>query len=131
MRKLLLLAAVAALSVACHNRSEDETGAAPDGADATVTATDSASIPTDSTMGQRPAATDTSAVSQDTTSMGTPAPVEGDSAMIHHQTPDSSAAGAMTDSTKMNHDGMAHDSTAVQGDSAMTGHAVPDTSASQ
>ena len=30
MRKLLMLAAVAALSAACHNRSEEEVGAAPD-----------------------------------------------------------------------------------------------------
>jgi hypothetical protein len=131
MQKLLILAAVAALSVACHNRSEDETGAAPDQGDATVTATDSASVPTDSTMGQRPSATDTTAVSQDTTSVSSPAPVEGDSALIHHQTPDSNSAGAMTDSTGMGHEGMNHDSTAVQGDSAMTNSSVPDTTASQ
>src|SRR4051794_30701107 len=30
MRNLLMLAAVAALAAACHNRSEDEVGAAPD-----------------------------------------------------------------------------------------------------
>lgn len=30
MRKLLFLAAAAALSVACHNRSDEEVGAAPD-----------------------------------------------------------------------------------------------------
>jgi hypothetical protein len=30
MRKLLMLAAVAALSAACHSRAEDEVGAAPD-----------------------------------------------------------------------------------------------------
>ena len=29
MRKLLILAAVAAVSAACHNRNEDQTGAAP------------------------------------------------------------------------------------------------------
>ena len=97
MRKLLILAAIAALSTACHNRSEDDTGAAPEGTDTTFTATDSASIRTDSTMGQVPA--DTNTVGQDTTSMGTPTPVEGDSAMIHHQTPDSSGMGAMGDST--------------------------------
>ena len=113
-----------ALSAACHNRSEDDTGAAPD---ATVTAADSASISTDSAMGQRPAATDTSAVGQDdTTSVGMPTPVEGDSALIHHQTPDSSGMGAMGDSTGMGHD-MGHDSTTVQGDSAMINSTVPDT----
>jgi hypothetical protein len=37
MRKLLMLAAVAALSVACHNRPEEEVGAAPDQAEADTT----------------------------------------------------------------------------------------------
>jgi hypothetical protein len=131
MRKLLILAAMAAVSTACHNRSEDETGAAPNRGDSTVTAADTASVSTDSTMGQRRAPADTGMVSQDTSSYGTPAPVEGDSAMIHHQTPDSSGTGAMTDSTGMNHEGMGHDSTAVQGDSAMTNSTVPDTTARQ
>src|SRR5215216_1011629 len=36
MRKLLILAAVAAVSAACHNRSEDEVGAAPDRGDTTA-----------------------------------------------------------------------------------------------
>ena len=131
MRKLLLLAAVAAMSTACANRSEEDTGAAPDRGDATVTATDTASVPTDSTMGQRPGATDTSMVRQDdTTSMGAPKPTQGDSALTNQATPDSST-GAMTDSTGMNHDGMSHDSTAVQGDSAMTNSSVPDTTARQ
>ncbi len=129
MRKLLILAAMAAVSTACHNRSEDETGAAPERTGTSVTATDSASVPTDSTMGQRPGATDTSAVRQDTTSMGAPAPTQGDSALTNQATPDS-GMGAMSDSTGMGH-GMGHDSTAVQGDSAMTNHAVPDTTARQ
>lgn len=127
MRKLLFFAAAAALSVACHNRSEDETGAAPDGGDATVTATDSASVPTDSTMGQRPSVTDTSMVRQDdTTSMGAPVPTQGDSALTNQATPDSSNMGAMSDSTHMG-----HDSTKVEGDSAMTNSSVPDTTARQ
>ncbi len=92
MRKLLILAAVAVVSAACANRSEDETSATPDRGDATVTATDTASVPTDSTMGQRPGATDTSAVRQDdTTSMGAPTPTEGDSALINHIVPDTTA----------------------------------------
>ncbi len=37
MRKLLMLAAVAALSAACHNRPEDEVGAAPEQAEADTT----------------------------------------------------------------------------------------------
>ena len=36
MRKLLIVAAVTTLSVACHNRSEDEVGAAPDQGDTTA-----------------------------------------------------------------------------------------------
>ena len=110
MRKLLILAAVVGVSAACHNRSEDETGAAPERGDATVTATDTASVPTDSTLGQRPGATDTSAVRQaDTTSMGAPLPIEGDSALTNQAVPDS-GMGAMHDSTSM---GAMHDSTGM------------------
>src|ERR687889_1516331 len=36
MRNLLILAAAAAISGACHNRSEDEVGAAPDQGDTTA-----------------------------------------------------------------------------------------------
>ena len=57
MRKLLILAAIAALSTACHNRSEDDTGAAPEGTDTTFTPRTARSIRTDSTMGQVPADT--------------------------------------------------------------------------
>ena len=73
MRYLLTLAAAASLA-ACHNRSEDEVGAAPDRGDTTaVTATDTTAVPTDSTMGQRPGATDTSFVQQDSTAASTSA----------------------------------------------------------
>ena len=69
MRYLLMLAAAATLA-ACHNRGEDETGAAPDRGDTTaVTATDTTAVPTDSTMGQAPA--DTSFVPQDSTAAPT------------------------------------------------------------
>ena len=45
MRKLLILAAVAAVSAACHNRSEDEVGAAPDQGDTTaVTQVDTTAV---------------------------------------------------------------------------------------
>ena len=72
MRKMFFLVAAAALSAACHNRSEDETGAAPNRGDTTaVTATDTTAVPTDSTMGQRPGATDTSFVQQDSTAAPT------------------------------------------------------------
>src|SRR5688572_32954707 len=86
MKYLLMLAAAASLA-ACHQRSEDEVGAAPDQGDTTtVTATDTATVTatdttaviddttavitdttavTDTTMGQTP--TDTGFVQQDTT----------------------------------------------------------------
>ncbi|HET6778868.1 MAG TPA: hypothetical protein VFH26_08255 [Gemmatimonadales bacterium] len=67
MRHLLILAAAAFLAVGCA-RNQDESGAAPEQADPAVTATDtSTTMETDSTMGQRPAETDTSFVQQDTT----------------------------------------------------------------
>ena len=39
MKKMLILAAVAALSAACHNRSQDEVGAAPNRGDTTTAVT--------------------------------------------------------------------------------------------
>src|ERR671914_691458 len=65
MRHLLILAAAAFIAAGCA-RNQDETGAAPE-QDPTVTATDTATAtPTDSTMGQQPAPTDTSFVQTDT-----------------------------------------------------------------
>lgn len=66
MRNLLILAAAASLALGCHSRTEDEVGAAPDRGDTTtVTATDTMTAETDTTMGQMPA--DTSFVVEDTT----------------------------------------------------------------
>ena len=76
MRHLLVLAAAAFLAVGCAGNQEDETGAAPDRGDATVTATDSASVQ-DSTTAAMPA--DTSAVTTDTTSVSGEATVGADS----------------------------------------------------
>jgi hypothetical protein len=68
MKYFLMLAAAASLA-ACHNRSEDEVGAAPDQGDTTAVVADtSMGVPTDSTMGQVP--TDSSYV-QDTTTTTT------------------------------------------------------------
>jgi len=68
MRHLLILAAAAFLAVGCHQRTEDEAGAAPDQGDPSVTATDtSATVETDTTMGQLPSDADTSFVAPDTT----------------------------------------------------------------
>jgi hypothetical protein len=71
MKYILMLAAAASLACA-GNKTEDEVGAAPDRGDTTaVTATDTTAVPTDSTMGQRPGATDTSFVQQDSTAAST------------------------------------------------------------
>jgi hypothetical protein len=108
MRYFLMLAAAASLA-ACHNRSEDETGAAPQ-RDTTAVAADTAqATPSDTTMGQTPSPTDTTAVPQDTTAVpSTPTdttaapstPTDTTSA-----TPgDTSSAGGWSDSTNMGHD---------------------------
>jgi len=71
MKYLLMLAAAASLACA-GNKTEDEVGAAPDRGDTTaVTATDTTAVPTDTTMGQTPSATDTSFVQQDSTAAPT------------------------------------------------------------
>jgi hypothetical protein len=113
MRYLMMLAAAASLA-ACHNRSQDEVGAAPQKGDTTAvtsTARDtSAAVPTDSTMGQRPGATDTSMVrASDSTS----ARVTADSAYAPSSgNAPSDTAAARTDSTSAG----AWDSTAVKTD---------------
>jgi hypothetical protein len=100
MRYPLILAAAAFLAVGCHNRSEDETGAAPDRGDAAVTATDTAAVKTDSTMGAVPeaAVTDSAAVS-DTTSAAAEAPLAPDSAAAQAVAQPSDSTGIPGDST--------------------------------
>jgi len=73
MRYLMILAAAAFLAVGCHQRTEDEAGAAPDQGDAAVTATDTASVQTDSTTAAVPEAMPT-----DTTVAAPEAPVAPD-----------------------------------------------------
>jgi hypothetical protein len=91
MRHLLTLAAAAFLAVGCA-RNQDETGAAPDQGDTKVTATDtSAAVQTDSTMGQRPSATDTSFVQQDTTAADATMSTDSVGAQGEVQAGDSSA----------------------------------------
>ncbi len=95
MRHLLILAAAAFLAVGCHNRNEDETGAAPERPDATVTATDTTAVQTDSTMGAvpEPTVTDSTAVTTDTATVSGEATVGADSvgAQGEVQTTDSTA----------------------------------------
>ena len=80
MRHLLVLAAAAFLAVGCAGRTEEETGAAPDQGDATVTATDTTTVQADTTMGAVPEPTVTdSAVTTDTTTVSGETTVVGDS----------------------------------------------------
>jgi hypothetical protein len=107
MRYFLMLAAAASLA-ACHNRSGDEVGAAPDQGktDTTAVAQDSTrGTPTDSTMGQRPGATDTTAVSQDTSSMSTPTPNDSTTSTGNQPSDTTSqSTGGYSDSTSMGND---------------------------
>lgn len=130
MRKLLFLVAAAAITAACHNRSEEEVGAAPDEGrtdttgvthaidstrtgppgvggrpgDATVTA-DSVGIDSATTQG----ATDTTSMGQDTSMTSTPQDTLGPA-----------DAGVTGDTTSMQADttGMGHDTTGM-------GHDMP------
>jgi len=98
MRHLLTLAAAAFLAVGCAGNQQDETGAAPDqGADPSVTATDTTmTTPTDSTMGQVPA--DTGFVEQDTTAADATMSTDSVGAQGEVQT-DTTSTGTWTDST--------------------------------
>jgi hypothetical protein len=127
MRHLLTLAAVAFLAVGCA-RNQDETGAAPEQADPAVTATDTTTVTTDSTMGQRPAETDTSFVQQDTTaadatmstdSVGAQGEVQTDTTSMTGDTTtgawtDTTAAGTTTDTTAAGTSDTTADTTAAQ-----------------
>ena len=100
MRHLMILAAAAFLAVGCHQRTEDETGAAPDQGDAAVTATDTASVQTDSTTAAVPEAMPT-----DTTVAAPEAPMAPDSVAAEAEVQpsdvpaDSAAAEAPADTT--------------------------------
>jgi hypothetical protein len=104
MRYFLMLAAAASLA-ACHNRSEDEVGAAPE-RDTTAVAADTAqATPTDTTMGQTPSPTDTTAVPQDTTAVpSTPTDTTAVPSTPTDTTSQTPSAGGVSDSTSMGHD---------------------------
>jgi hypothetical protein len=98
MRHILILAAAASLAMACHNRSEDEVGAAPDRGDTTAVAADTTqAAATDTTMGQAPAASDSSYVAQDSSAAAPTTGVDSVGAQGQVQTGDST--GAWTDTT--------------------------------
>ena len=114
MRYLLMLAAAASLA-ACHNRSGEETGAAPV-KDSTAVAADTTGVtPTDSTMGQRPGPADTTAaVRQDTSSTTTPAVDSTNAPTSTGNAPSDTTAQTSTDTSKAgwsDSTSMGHDST--------------------
>jgi hypothetical protein len=152
MNKALILAAMAAVSLACHNRAEDEVGAAPDQGDTTAVthAIDSTRTgppgvggrPGDATITPDSAGVDSALTNQE--NPGTPGQANTDTTGTWSSTPQDTlgprnpnqpaygdSTGANTgvqDTTSMQGDSMQHgDSTMMHGDSAMTEHEVPDT----
>ena len=128
MSKVLILAAVAAFSLACHQRTEDEVGAAPEQTDSTAvthvidsTRTGPPGVggrPGDATVTPDSVGVDRALTNQE--DAGTP--VTTDSAGAWTSTPQDTLGRA---------DAGVHDTTMMHGDSAMTEHAVPDTTAAQ
>ena len=117
MSKLLILAAMAAVSLACHNRAEDEVGAAPEQTDTTaVTHVIDSTRTGPPGVGGRPG-----------NATVTPDSVGVDSAVTDQYGTDTTATDTTWTSTPQD----MHDSTMVHGDSAMTGHPAPDTTYSR
>jgi hypothetical protein len=120
MKKMLYMLAAAATLAACHNRSEDEMGAAPDRGDTTAVRTDSTTGGFDTTSHAQPS----------DTSMTPANPTPTDTTSAAPTTPTtptdttSSAAPAPTtpDTTSMPSDsGMSADSSGTSGYSPSTG----------
>jgi len=131
MSKMIILAAVAAVSLACANRSEEEVGAAPDQGDTTAvthvidsTRTGPPGVggrPGNATVTADSVGADSALTNQE--NAGTPGDMDTTSTWT--STPQDTLGPQDTgvqDTTMMN-----QDSTMMHGDSAMTGHAVPDT----
>jgi len=131
MTKMIILAAVAAVSLACANRSEEEVGAAPDQGDTTAvthvidsTRTGPPGVggrPGNATVTADSVGADSALTNQE--NAGTPGDMDTTSTWT--STPQDTLGPQDTGvqyTTMMN-----QDSTMMHGDSAMTGHAVPDT----
>ena len=157
MSKVLILAAMAAVSLACHSRSEDEVGAAPDQGDTTAvthvidsTRTGPPGVggrPGNATVTPDSVGVDSALTNQE--NPGTPGQTNTDTTGAWSSTPqdtlgprnpnqpaygDTTGANTgMQDTTSMQpDDSMQHgDSTTMHGDSALTEHPVPDTTTSQ
>jgi hypothetical protein len=147
---------MAAVSLACHNRAEDEVGAAPDQGDTTAVthAIDSTRTgppgvggrPGNATVTPDSVGADSALTNQE--NPGTPGQTNTDTTGAWSSTPqdtlgprnpnqpaygDTTGANAGgQDSTTMQGDTMQHgDSTMMHGDSALTEHEVPDTTTAQ
>ena len=139
MRKLLFLVAAAALSAACHNRSDEEVGAAPDQGQTDTTgvthAIDSTRTgppgmqgrPGNATVTADSVGVDSAAVQgadttmgQDTSMTSTPQDTLGPRDPNSPAYPGGDTTGMQTDTTSMQHDTMQHDSTGMHTDTTMT-----------
>jgi hypothetical protein len=155
MRKTLILAAMAAVSLACHNRSDEEVGAAPDQGNQGDTTAVTHAIDSTRTgppgVGGRPGnatvtgdsvGVDSALTNQEnpgtpgtTDSTGswssTPQDTLGPRNPNQSAYPQGDTTGMASDTTGMSGGAMSGDSTMMHGDSAMTEHPVPDSTSAQ
>jgi hypothetical protein len=156
MSKMLILAAMAAVSLACANRAEEtEVGAAPEEGDTTAVthAIDSTRTgppgmsgrPGNATVTPDSVGADSALTNQE--NPGTPGQTNTDTTGAWSSTPqdtlgprnpnqpaygDTTANTGVQDTTTMQGESMQHgDSTMMHGDSALTEHEVPDTTTSR
>jgi hypothetical protein len=130
MKKMLYMLAAAATLAACHNRGEDDMGAAPDRGDTTAVRTDSTTGGFDTTSTAQPSDTSMTPANPtptDTTSAAPTNPTPTDTTSAAPTTPTdttSSAAPVPTtpDTSSMPNDsGMSADSSGTSGYSPSTG----------
>jgi len=143
MSKVLILAAMVAVSLACHNRAEDEeVGAAPDQGDTTAvthvidsTRTGPPGVggrPGDATVTGDSVGVDSALTNQE--NPGTPGDTDTTSTWTSTPQDTLGPRDAGADDTSMTHQDstmMHQDSTMMHGDSAMTNHPVPDTTTAE
>lgn len=129
MTKVLILAAMAAVSLACANRAEEDVGAAPDQGDTTAVthAIDTTRTGPPGVAGRPGDATiTTDSVGLDTLPAGTPETT--DTMAPWTSTPQDTLGPQDTGERDTKMQG---DSEMMHGDSARTNHPVPDTTAAQ
>ena len=135
MSKMLILAAMAAVSMACASRAEDDVGAAPDQGDTTAvthvidsTRTGPPGVggrPGDATITPDSVGVDSALTNQE--NPGTPGATDTTGAWTSTPQDTLGPSDIDEDTTTMQGDTL----TSMHGDSAMTNHTVPDTTAAQ